>query len=300
MLIVITGAQGFLGRHLVARLARDGHSILAVDRRPVIEDPVPGVQIHVTNLEDPATLIPPECEPVGEFVLIHLAWDLRSRETSYKVQSEQVTCLAGLLDHWKDRGLRYVVAPGSAQEYGGCGGVIGEDAVPLEPLSPYGWAKRSAYNMAASWSRSAGVGLLWLRPFIVYGPGQAGSMLIPYAVRQAQAKAPAQFSDGLQERDFVYIDDVVEAFALGVASQPDGVNVCNLGCGVPVRARELLEAIGRELGALDRFEFGKRPRRTNEPDTQVANIEAAKRVLGWSPKVDWQEGVRRVCGKPGV
>ncbi len=295
MLIVITGSQGFLGRNLVSRLSQAGHAILAVDRRPSIESPVPGVQYHVSDLTDPTTLIPPECEPVGDFVLIHLAWDLRNRETSYKVQSEQVTTLAGLLDSWTGRGLKYVIAPGSAQEFGGRGGVLGEDDRPLEPLSPYGWAKWAAYEMTASWARQTGVGLLWLRPFIVYGPGQAGSMLIPYAVRQAHMKMPASFSDCLQQRDFVYVDDVVEAFAIGVEKQLPGVNVFNLGCGIPVKARDVIEMIGRELGAQDAFTFGAKPRRVNEPDVQVANIARANGLLGWTPKVDWREGVRRIC-----
>ncbi|HMP90919.1 MAG TPA: NAD(P)-dependent oxidoreductase [Kiritimatiellia bacterium] len=295
MLYVVTGAQGFLGRHVVARLAGEGHAILAVDRRPSIETPIDGVQYHVSDLSDPMTLIPPECEPVGEFMLIHLAWDLRSRETSYRVQSEQVSLLAGLLDAWTGRGLKYVISPGSAQEYGGCGGAIDEDAVPIEPLSPYGWAKRAAYEMTASWARRSEIGLLWLRPFIVYGPGQAGSMLIPYAVRQAQAKAPAQFSDCLQKRDFVFVDDVVEAFALGVRKQLPGVNVCNLGCGEAIRARDIIEEIGRELGNIEKFEFGRRPRRTNEPDIQIANFERARAVLGWTPKVYWREGIKRTC-----
>lgn len=297
MLIVITGAQGFLGRHVVARLAAEGHNILAVDRRPSVETPIKGVQYHVSDLIDPATLIPPECEPVGEIILIHLAWDLRSRETSYKVQSEQVTLLAGLLDTWTNRGLKYVVVPGSAQEYGGRGGVIREDDLPVEPLSPYGWAKRSAYEMTASWARQSGVGLLWLRPFIIYGPGQAGSMLVPYAVRQGHLKLPAQFSDGLQHRDFVYVDDVVDAISAGCSKLLPGVNVINLGCGVSVKIRDVLEWIGKEMNALNGFAFGKRTRRSNEPDEQIADIIKAEKVLGWKPKVDWQTGMAKIINE---
>lgn len=295
MMIVVTGAQGFMGRRVVSRLASDGCDVLAVDRRPALDAPEPGVRWHVSDLVDPATLIPPECEPVGQFLLIHLAWDLRNRETSYKVQSDQVTVLAGLLDYWTGRGLSYLIAPGSAQEYGARGGILKEDDLPVEPLSPYGWAKRAAYEMAASWSRQSGVGLLWLRPFIVYGPGQAGSMLIPYAVRQAQTRQEAGFSDGLQMRDFVYVDDVVEAFVAGCNRRLAGVNVLNLGCGEAVRARDIIEEIARTYGCLDKFNFGARPRRSNEPDVQVSDSSRAGHALGWKATVDWKEGVRRIC-----
>lgn len=301
MLIVVTGEHGFLGRHLVRRLAAEGYRVLAIDRRPVVlSQAIPGVLYHVSDLSDPSTLIPPECEPVGPFVLIHLAWDLRQRETSYRVQSEQVSVLAGLLDAWRGRGLHYVIAPGSAQEFGARGGVINEAALPEEPLSPYGWAKRAAYEMASSWSRQTGIGLLWLRPFIVYGPGQAGSMLVPYAVRQAQEGQRAEFSDCEQVRDFVYVDDVIEAFLLGVKKQPAGPLALNLGSRDPVRARDLLQAVADHFHAGDRFAFGARPRRLSEPDEQVADCRRAEAVLGWRPTIGWREGIRRVCEEVGA
>lgn len=295
MLIVVTGAQGFLGRHVVARLAGDGHRVLAVDRRAAFGPAMPGVQNHISDLVDPGTLIPPDCEPVGRFLLIHLAWDLRLRESSYTVQSQQVTTLAGLLDAWTARGLQYLIAPGSAQEFGARGGEIGDDEAPIEPLSPYGWAKRAAFEMAESWSRNTGRGLLWLRPFIVYGPGQAGSMLVPYALRQALAKERAEFSEGTQVRDFVYVDDVVDAVARGVAQQPAGAHAVNLGSRDPVRICDLLREIGRHFGVESLFDFGAKPRRIGEPDVQVARIGRAAELLGWKPSVGWREGVRRLC-----
>ncbi len=300
MRIVVTGAQGFLGRHLVRRLAAEGRHVLAVDRRPAaLAQSIPGVQYHVSDLVDPATLIPPECEPVGPFVLVHLAWDLRQRETSYRVQSEQVSALAGLLDAWRDRGLTYVIAPGSAQEFGARGGVMDEEALPLEPLSPYGWAKRATFEMAGSWSRQCGIGLLWLRPFIIYGPGQAGSMLVPYAIRQAQEGQRAEFSDGLQVRDFVYVDDVVDAIARGLERPVAGPVALNLGSRDPVRARDLLQAIADHFRAGDRFVFGARPRRSAEPDEQIADCSRAEQVLGWRPAIGWREGIRRACEETG-
>lgn len=296
MIVVVTGAQGFLGRHLVRRLAQEGYRVVAVDRRPpVLGEGYPEVLYHISNLSDPTTLIPPECEPIGQFALVHLAWDLRLRESSYKVQSEQVTAFAGILDYWRGRGLSFVIAPGSAQEYGARGGVLNEDALPLEPLSPYGWAKRAAHEMATSWSRQAGIGLLWLRPFIAYGPGQAGSMLIPYAVRCAREGARAEFTDGMQIRDFVYVEDIVDAILLGLRRRPQGPLTLNLGSRDPVPIREVILEIARYFGAEPNFIFGARPRRLSEPDIQVSDCTRAESELGWRPQIGWREGIRRVC-----
>ncbi len=299
MFTVVTGAQGFLGRHMVMRLAREGHKVLAVDRRAAAPMGHPNIQVHFSDLADPTTLIPPDCEPVGRFALIHLAWDLRSRETSFKIQSEQVTGLAGLLDAWKDRGLAYVMAPGSAQEFGQRSGEIGDEDLPVGPLSPYGWAKHAMLDMVSSWGRQSGVGVLWLRPFIAYGPGQGGSMFVPYAVRQAQMKEQADVTDCEQIRDFVYVDDVVEAFVLGLRKQPAGVHQVNLGSKDPARLRDVLTVVADHFGAGEIFRFGAKPRRMQDPDVQVARVDRAKDLLGWTPKTGWREGIRRVCEEAG-
>ena len=299
MLSVVTGAQGFLGRHLVRRLSREGRPVLAVDQKPLIGEALPGVVYHVSDLSDPETLIPPSCEPVTDFALVHLAWDMRRPEASYRIQMEQALRLAGLLDTWGPRGLRYIVAPGSAQEYGSRNGTLAEDDPPELPLTPYGCAKRAAGQLAASWSLRTGIGLLWLRPFIVYGPGQAGNMLIPYSVRQAATRERARVSDGLQVRDLVYVDDVIEAIAAGLNRMPEGARVVNLGGNDPVRVRDVLQAIADYFRAGDLFEFGAIPRRAGEPEIQAADVRRAAEVLEWKPTVGWRDGVRRVCELAG-
>lgn len=298
MFIIVTGARGFLGRRLVPRLVEEGHRVLAVDRVPAKSE-TPCVENHVADLSEPASLIPPGREPGEPFILIHLAWNIQQREFAYRVQAEQVAILAGLLDYWRGKGLAYVVAPGSAQEFGARSGVLDEDAPPVNPVSPYGWAKRAAYEMASSWARQNDAGFTWLRPFIIYGEGQRGDLLVPYAVCQARSGQRAEFTDGLQVRDFVHVSDIVEAFVLAVKKQPKGPVALNLGSRDPVSARELLQNVADYFGAGDKFVFGARPRRASDPEMQVANCSQAEKVLGWIPRIGWREGIRRVCEARG-
>ena len=92
------------------------------------------------------------------------------------------------------------------------------DSIPLETtsshLTPYGWAKQAAGTMLRSWCERNGMPGYWMRPFLVYGPGQTGNMVIPYALEQAQRGEAARFSDGLQQRDFVFVDDAKLSDAL--------------------------------------------------------------------------------------
>jgi nucleoside-diphosphate-sugar epimerase len=293
MLCVVTGAQGFIGRRVVLRLSECGFRVAAVDLATAHEAVIPNVHYRRTDLSDPRTLLPPEMEPREEFVLIHLAWEM-VRGDQYQPQAASVSCLASLLDEWAGKGLVHAVVFGSSEEYGSLSGRIREQDRPALPLSPYGWGKRAAYLMAASWGANHSIPVLWFRPFVIYGPGQSGTMLIPYAVGQALNGMPAQFSDGLQERDFVYVDDVVEAILLAVQKRPGGVQTVNLGCGEGVRIRDVVTELAQLFGAEELFRLGARQRRIQEPDIRIAEIARARDLLGWQPKVRWREGLRRL------
>lgn len=289
--LVITGACGFIGRHVLERLCELSVPILAVDRVELDVASCPrNVRFHRSDFSDPSDLIPSDLDVSDGFTLLHLAWDMR-RGSDFAPQQEQVRLLGSLLDYWSGRGLRHVVGLGSAEEYGARGGLLYEYDPPLLPLSPYGLAKRAAGEMVASWVVRERQRALWLRPFIVYGPGQRGSMMLPYAVAQAKARQPADFTDGLQERDFVYVDDVARAIVRSAEWGGAGFHVVNVATGRPTRVRDILLEVARLADAEALFRLGARSRRPGEPDRQVADIGVARDLLGWTPEVDWREGI---------
>jgi nucleoside-diphosphate-sugar epimerase len=241
-------------------------------------------------------LFPASVKPDTPFVLIHLAWDMR-RYQGYGIQAEQVRQFANLLDYWSERGLHRLVMMGSAEEYGHRAGVMREMDTPELPLSPYGWAKRAARDLAASWSVRTSIPVVWLRPFIMYGPGQKGDMVIPFALESAQLRRHAQMTDGRQQRDFVYIDDVVEALWLTANKEMQGFNEFNLSGGEGVKVADVVMTIARHFGVEDLFELGARPRRPGEPDVQVADCTKAAALLGWKAKVGWREGLDRTLSE---
>jgi nucleoside-diphosphate-sugar epimerase len=321
MNLVLTGSSGFLGRAVLARLAGPDHHILAVDRVPHEGPALPGVTHHQADLTDPAAInhhehaqsstpaisnpkskiqnpkskIPFAPSPFHPFTLISLAWDLR-RHLGFANQAEQVRLLAGQLDYWESCGLEHVIFMGSAEEFGPRSGKIAGGDPPVLPLSPYGWAKRAARDMLASWSLRTGIPVTIIRPFIMYGPGQGGDMLIPSAVAAARQKTRTAFTDGKQVRDFVFIDDVAEAIALAAEKRPEEFCELNLGGGQGMLVADVLMDIARAFDAATYFVLGARPRRPNEPDEQIADISEAERKLGWRPRVGWTEGLRRIKG----
>jgi len=294
MCVVITGAQGFIGRKLSYRLASEGFEVVAVDILPPVEEPQRNIHYQTSDLSDPASLLPEDLlHSIESFVLVHLVWEMRSRN-DYKAQLLQVELLRGLMETWATRNMESVIITGSAAEYGRRNGVIREDDKPVLPLSPYGWGKLAGYHFALSFAAETGIPLLWLRPFVVYGSGQSGDMLIPYALRQAAAGERADFTDGSQLRDFVHVDDIVEAILKGVRLRREGVFTVNLGRGEHVRVRDVVTELGRLLKAEGLFNLGTIPRRENEPDVQVADTSRAESVLGWRASIGWREGLSKL------
>ncbi|MGD9874742.1 MAG: NAD-dependent epimerase/dehydratase family protein [Kiritimatiellia bacterium] len=288
MNILITGANGFIGRRLVSRLANESHFVVAADRADSLEPLPAGVRYVVSDLTDASVVLSAVKEP---FVLIHLAWEMdRSKD-----QGGQAEHFAELLDASARSGLARVVALGSSEEFGARGGVIREKDEPVPPLTPYGAAKRAARDILKSFSEKSGVPALWLRPFTVYGPGQQGNMMIPYAVRCAAEGTDARFTDGLQSRDFVYVDDVVDALVRGVQLEHEEFCEINIGSGGAVRVRDVLGLIAEAMGAKDNFKIGALPRRAEEPELQQADIRGAESLLGWQPVTTLCDGIAETC-----
>jgi nucleoside-diphosphate-sugar epimerase len=295
MRVVVTGSRGFIGRRLVEALWSKGVRPVRVSANPKTPATGSGPPVHFYDLAEPRTYLP--AGVAGEpFLLVHLAWDT-GRSPLYAEQARQLDRLARWLDGWLGRGLAGVVMPGTADEYGARSGRLAEDDTPVGRLSGYGWGKAAARGLLANVS-AGGVPVVWLRPFLVYGPGQEGNMVVPYAVRQALAGAPADFSDGLQRRDFLAVEDVVTGFVAAVRGVCDGGltgwHCLNLGTGRGTPVRAVLQRIAAGLGAEGRFRFGALPRRPGESDELVADPRRAANVLGWRATMDWEEGVERL------
>ncbi|MBY0429549.1 MAG: NAD(P)-dependent oxidoreductase, partial [Alphaproteobacteria bacterium] len=158
-----------------------------------------------------------------------------------------------------------------------------------------GWGKKCARELLKDWSNSSGKPCFWLRPFTVYGEEQRDNMLIPYAVKHAQAGLEASFSDGLQERDFVHVEDVVKAIYLALQSSHTGFHEINLGWGKSMQVRAVLGQIADIFDAQNLFKFGAITRRPDEPLIRFADISTARDVLKWSPKVTIEEGLQRIA-----
>jgi UDP-glucose 4-epimerase len=284
--VILTGASGFIGQHVMRQLKKQEICFMTMDFRAIEDHDAASVCVRA---QDGALL---DFSDLKNCTLVHLAWCPPLRD-SIRPHAQQLNLLAKLMDAQGDS-IRRIIALGSAEEYGSRCGRLEENETMNIALSPYGWGKRAAQMLVETWCEVNHKPALWLRPFIVYGEGQHGNMAIPYAVSQALRREVADFSAGTQERDFIHVDDVARAIGLAVTEPWRGFNIANLGTGIGTRLRDVLERIAVLFDVADSFRFGVRSMRPGEPAVQIAAINRAESLLGFTAQITLDQGLRRL------
>ncbi len=296
---LITGATGFLGRHLVAALAgsldglepskttgnREVH-VLSSHPEPSFEGVAPSaVTPHRVDLHDgPAvTALMQELQPDE---LFHLAWFNGESAGRYAdpANHDWVVIAEHLVDAFAAAGGRRAVIAGSCIEYGPEGGVLSEDG-PVDPDTVYGRCKLDAGLRALAVADDVpGLSVAVARIFFVLGRFEEPNRLVPHIIRQLLNEDPAELSAGTQRRDYMHAWDV----ALGLIAIADSNlrGYVNLGMGEPVTVKTLSQMIGDAVGRPDLLWFGARPGGADTAEEITADVAKITEATNWRPTLD--------------
>ena len=296
---LVTGATGFVGAALVRRLLTQDIEVTCLVRagRGTHFSPTPGLRVVETSFHS-AELGPVlrECRPDVVFHLASYGVHQRDRDPELLLDGN-VRLLVRLLQAAAGRDLRRFIHAGSCSEYGAppmAAAPIMETA-PLRPISLYGAAKAAAFLYGSSLATAIRVPFVTLRLFNVYGAGEAPQRLTSYIGERLRHGEPVNLTPGEQLRDFLYVDDVAEAFLAAAHSDRLDDTAYNVCSGQPVSVRALGEAIA---DALDRprhlLEWGRRPYRPDEPMALVGDNRRFTAATAWRPRVTLADGVRRL------
>ncbi|MGJ7538035.1 MULTISPECIES: NAD-dependent epimerase/dehydratase family protein [unclassified Variovorax] len=263
MKIAVTGASGFVGRHVLRVLADAGDAeVVAVSRQTPGSWMQPGVR-HVS--------IDLAAAPADAFimlgrpdVLIHLAWsglpNYQSRHHFETHLSEQYRFLERLMTS----GLSTLVCAGTCFEYGMQSGELVESLLP-DPRNPYGFAKDALRRELEFLAADIGVKLTWARLFYMYGEGQAaGALYSQFMAAQARGDAEFRMSGGEQLRDYLPAEDVARYLSL-LARTASGNGIVNVCSGRPTSVRSLVEGWREALGVPMKLALGHFPYPSYEP-----------------------------------
>lgn len=288
--VLVTGATGLIGRHLLAPLAERGLEVHAVGSRRPAATPE-GVHAWWTaDLTDDGSARDLIARARPD-LLVHLAWlTVRAQRFSWDDNARWARGSAALLEAFCRAGGRRMVAAGTCAEYDwSVGGVLSERS-PLRPGSPYGNAKMRLYREAVDIAAGTGVDLAWGRLFYVYGPGEHPSRLVASVTCALLAGEEIATTSGTQHRDFLFAPDVARAFAALLMSS--AVDAVNIGSGHGVRVRALVQLLAGHIGRPDLLRIGALPDREGEPERLIADVDRLHTLVPWRPMVTLEEGTR--------
>lgn len=313
---LVTGGCGFLGLNLIARLLeKGGHSIRVLDSlvvgsredlaavtpyrevaawEPIADFDDCGIQLVVGDIRDAELVLR---AAVGADVIVHLA---ANTGVISSVADPRLDCevnVLGTLNCLEAARLQRV----QRFVYASTGAVVGgaeppfREEMPTRPLSPYGASKLAGEAYCSAYRASYGVQTVALRFSNVYGPWSCHkNSVVAKFIKQALAGEPlAIYGDGNQSRDFLYVEDLIEALMLA-AEAPEAEGVIQVATGRETTIRQLVRLLEGLLYEVvgKRPEYGYVEARRGEVVRNFADVERARQVLGWEPKWSLVEGLR--------
>lgn len=288
--VLVTGANGFIGRYAIAPLIASGYEVHAVSLRQVgaIGD---GAYWHCANLLDDkeSALLMKEIRPTH---LLHFAW--YAEPDKYWRSSENFRWLAAsiaLLRHFRDFGGQRVVMAGTCAEYDWDYGYCSEASTPCRPKTPYGVCKNALQDTMRAFCEEEGVSGAWGRIFFLYGPGEHPARLVPSVISALLRGETARCTHGNQVRDFLHVEDVASAFVALLDHETKGA--VNIASGRPLTLREVVSAVADQMRASELVQFGAIASRQDEPPLLVGDCRRLLEELGWLPSYNMKTGIEQ-------
>ncbi len=304
--VLVTGAAGFVGSVLVERLLDEGRRVVALDNfDPFYPEPQKrrnlerassssSFRLERGDIRDRGALERVfSSEPLDAVVhLAALAGVRPSLERPSDYADVNVTGTAALAHVALDHDVTRLVFASSSSVYGERAGAAFREGDPAEsPISPYAATKRSGELLLHGFHRSRGLRVACARIFTAYGPRQRPDLAIrKFAERMLRGDPIPVFGDGSQQRDFTYVEDLVDGLVRMLDADLDFA-ILNLGAGRTVSLLEVIEALERALGVKARVEW--LPSQPGDVSFTWADVGEAQRRIGYRPTVALETGIER-------
>ena len=284
---LVTGGSGFIGRETVPRLVEAGFEVHLLGRTAPQQNLTGVVHHRCDVLADPFERLVRDIAPTH---LLHLAW--YAEPGRFWTAPENLAWVAASLRLayvFARGGGRRLVGAGSCAEYDWSESRLDERRTPLRPATLYGEAKASTFRLLEKAAPVLGCAFAWGRVFFPFGPGEKPDRLLSSLFDGIAAGRTVDFSAGTQQRDFIHVDDVAEAFVRLLDSDVEGP--VNIASGETVAVRDVVERAARLAGGEALLRFGARPLQPGEPEVMSAATDRLRHDLGFTPRMTLDRGL---------
>jgi len=292
--LLVLGGSGFIGSHVARRGIKNGFETFVLSKRiPPKSEIIEGV--NYINLDISHKIELKKIFNISFHYIVNLSGDI-NHSPFFKSGNEIIdihfNSIVNLIFHLKKDKLIRFVQIGSSDEYGD--NIAPQHEAQIEkPFSTYSFAKSATTNFIKYLFKSENFPGTILRPFIIYGPGQKTDRLIPYVIKKAINNEKFPVSSGKQIRDFLYVDDAVEAIFLALENDLVNGRLINIGSGEPRSVKSIIEKIIKEIGSGNPI-YGDLKIRDGENLNLYPNVELAKKLLNWESKISIDSGLKKV------
>jgi len=289
--VLVTGATGFIGRHLINALLKEGANVSIICRKNTeLDQNVNAYTGDLTNLDFVHKVVK-EILPQKIFHLAALVNPSRNMDLLEEILKVNFYGTVNLLTSLKKIDYDSFVFSSTAEVYGD-NDIPFQENMPLKPLSPYSLSKSSAEMFCNMLSKSYGYPIKTLRLSLAYGPGQKADRFIPQLVTTLLKNKQFMMTKGEQKRDFIYVEDVIKALiktSLNRKAKGETINICS-GKQYPIK--EIANKVSDMLHAKNLIKKNL-IYRTNEQWEYCGDITKAKKILNWEPSTDIDNGLKK-------
>ena len=305
---LVTGGAGFIGSTLCEKLIKEQNKVIIIDnfcdfytpelKHKNIEKIKNSIKLYEGDIRD-RKILKQIFEENNIDIVVHLAAMAGVRSSiENPILYQEVNCTGtqNLLEEMRLHNIANLVMSSSSSVYGNCKQVpFREDMVVDYAISPYAATKKANEVMTHVYHSLYNINVIMLRFFTVYGPKQRPDLAINKFTRlMLEGKEIPIYGDGTTARDYTYIDDIVD----GIISSCDYVDlntdvyeIINLGNSSPVSLKDMVDTISKVLVVKPKLKY--MPMQPGDVNITYADISKAKNLLGYEPKIEFEEGIRR-------
>ncbi|WP_312097721.1 NAD-dependent epimerase/dehydratase family protein [Niallia sp.] len=295
--VLVTGAYGFIGSHLIKQLMKENVSIAVIVREQSspwrVQEYLPHLKIYEANIQNRTEIcrIIHEYQPDYIFHLAAYGTNPNNRSDLLALDTNIVGTM-NILFAAKDTNCRKIICLGSSSEYGDKKEKIHEDML-LEPVDIYGSTKAASTIISHQLAQEYKLPIITLRAFNIFGEAEDNHKLFSHIIEKVLREEEVKLTTCDQYRDYTYVGNIIDGLILAATYEGDTNMILNIASGAAHPLRYFVDLIYQHLDTKQFPLYGAIPKRENERNAPIPDITKIQAILGWSPTISVEEGIKR-------